>query len=883
MIGDFTLIMPSNVKFKNDNYVELYTRQVGLLITRSGSEVKLIESEMRLRSVFAAVSDPLFILDQKTGAILDVNNSACSLYGYSRDEMLQLKNTDMSAEPEKTRKALEESSTLVLVRYHKKKDGNVFPVEITTSLLELKDRKVSIASMRDITGRMKAEEALRESEENLQRAQRLAKIGSWKWTIATDIVQWSEELCVINGHDPKLPVPSFSEMSSFYTSEGWERLNEAVTKALNNGESYELDLDLIRTDGTIIKTIARAEVDYDTSGKIASLQGTVQDVTKHKLIEEALRASEEKFAKAFHSSPGAVTITSLDNGKLIEVNKSFTDILGYSHEEAIGHTTLELGIWINQKSRARFTGALEKDGFVHNKELELRNKDGGILTLIVSAELINLAGEAHMLASFYNITERKNAEEKLKNAQLLLKSGIESSKDMLILAIDKNYNYLFFNRAHKDSMLSAYGKEVETGMNILDCITSEVDKINIRINFDRALNGESHSTIQEYGDKKRSYYESFFNPIINENNEIIGITAFARDITERKNKENEILHLSYHDKLTEIYNRRFVEEEIKRLDTRRQLPLSIIMGDLNSLKLTNDTFGHTVGDTMLKETAGLLKKICRSDDILARWGGDEFVILLPKTSMADAEEIVARIKKECSKLIIQKIPIGLAMGIATKTEETWDIDKIIIEAEGNMYKNKLVEKESSASSIIFALEQALFEKSNETLEHAVRIKDNAIKLGKSVKLHSSQLDELTLLASLHDIGKVAIPETILLKKGKPTEEEWTVLKRHPEIGFNIAQSSSQIVHIAKFILACHENWDGSGYPKGLRGDKIPIVSRIIFICDAYDVMTSERSYKKAFSKEEAIKKLRRCAGTQFDPMLIEKFIKIISKSSDKTG
>ena len=162
------------------------------------------------------------------------------------------------------------------------------------------------------------------------------------------------------------------------------------------------------------------------------------------------------------------------------------------------------------------------------------------------------------------------------------------------------------------------------------------------------------------------------------------------------------------------------------------------------------------------------------------------------------------------------------------------------------------------------------------MEHVFRIKDFAIKLGESIKLHPNQLDELSLLASLHDIGKVAIPETILLKEDKLTKKEWEVIKRHPEIGFNIAQSSPQIAHIAKFILACHENWDGSGYPRGLAKEAIPILSRIMFICDAYDVMTSERIYKKTMSKKGAIKELKRCAGIQFDPALVKKFIEILS-------
>ena len=158
--------------------------------------------------------------------------------------------------------------------------------------------------------------------------------------------------------------------------------------------------------------------------------------------------------------------------------------------------------------------------------------------------------------------------------------------------------------------------------------------------------------------------------------------------------------------------------------------------------------------------------------------------------------------------------------------------------------------------------------------------DLSIKLGKSINLPSSQLDELSLLASLHDIGKVGIPETILLKEGGLTEKEWEVIKKHPEIGFNIAHSSPQISHIANAVLSCHENWDGSGYPTRLSGDSIPIISSIILIVDAYDVMTNKRPYKEAISKQDAIKELKRCAGSQFDPVLVDKFISIITEEKD---
>jgi diguanylate cyclase (GGDEF)-like protein/PAS domain S-box-containing protein len=487
----------------------------------------------------------------------------------------------------------------------------------------------------------------------------------------------------------------------------------------------------------------------------------------------------------------------------------------------------------------------------------------------------NSESQIEVIASSRNIAERKKSDEKAKDSMILLASCLENLKDIIMFAIDRDFNYLYCNRAHKKAMMAAYGTEVEIGMNIIECTKNTDDKINSKINYSHALNGEAISTIQEFGEKSRSYYETFYNPIFGENNEIIGAAVLARDITDRKNRESEILHISFHDKLTGLYNRRFLEEEIIRLDIKRQLPITIVMVDLNSLKVANDTFGHNTGDIIIREAAGLLKKICRSDDILARWGGDEFVILLPKTPIKDAEEIVTRIKKECSKFVVENIPIGFAIGIAAKTKENQDINRTINEAESNMYRNKLVEKASNSSSTILVLEQALREKSNETMEHTIRIRDYALQLGKAVKLPSNQMDEIYLLASLHDIGKVAIPEKILLKKGKLTEKEWAIVKRHPSIGFNIAQSSPQIIHIANLILACHENWDGTGYPQGLKGEEIPIVSRIMFICDSYDVMTSARKYKKPIARDDAIMELKKCSGKQFDPALVKKFIELV--------
>jgi len=192
-----------------------------------------------------------------------------------------------------------------------------------------------------------------------------------------------------------------------------------------------------------------------------------------------------------------------------------------------------------------------------------------------------------------------------------------------------------------------------------------------------------------------------------------------------------------------------------------------------------------------------------------------------------------------------------------------------------MHKNKLFESRDISSSIISSIESSLLERNYETKDHVKQLIDTTLKLGKTARLSKKELDELVLLTTLHDIGKIAISDDILIKKRKLTKKEWKIIKKHPEIGYNIAKLSNQLSPIAEAILSHHERWDGTGYPQGIKGNKIPKISRIVAIINAYDVMVNGRVYKKAINKEEAIEELKKYSGKQFDPKLIDKFIHIL--------
>ena len=365
------------------------------------------------------------------------------------------------------------------------------------------------------------------------------------------------------------------------------------------------------------------------------------------------------------------------------------------------------------------------------------------------------------------------------------------------------------------------------------------------------------------------------SPILDNFNRMVGKLVILANITSIKEKEKQLYYQSYHDKLTGIYNRLFFEEELNRFDTKRQFPVSIIIGDINGLKLINDAYGHNKGDEVLKKIAEIFKNNLRHEDILCRWGGDEFAVILPKTKKEDSIRIIDRIKESCIRNSVKSMPLNISMGFAAKNNSKKNIDEIVKEAEDIMNEHKLLENESARSSIILSLKNALEERYYETEEHAMRMANLSLLVGEKINLKYNELNELRLLAILHDIGKISISDSIILKPGKLTSEEWEAIKKHPEVGYRLANSSRDLELIARGILYHHERWDGKGYPEGLKGKKIPVISRIVAIADAFDAMTNDRPYRKAMSNYEAIEEIKRESGSQFDPSLARLFAEVL--------
>lgn len=345
------------------------------------------------------------------------------------------------------------------------------------------------------------------------------------------------------------------------------------------------------------------------------------------------------------------------------------------------------------------------------------------------------------------------------------------------------------------------------------------------------------------------------------------------DITEIRKNELQRIYLLQTDPVTNLKNRAFMENILNELDDDKNNNFSILMADVNGLKLINDTFGHNEGDRLLRSVGDVLRKCCSDEDVPVRWGGDEFLILIRK-DIDYANKLLQKIKSEC--LLIESFPIklNLAMGCAEKYMVNSASDDVIKVAEERMYQNKILESKKIRSSMISSLEQTLIKKQIEAQGHNERVKDICLKIGARLKLTQDELDELSLLSRLHDIGKIALPYSIINKRGKFTEVEMSIIKTHSEIGCRIARSISDLSSISDKILSHHERYDGKGYPRGLSKLNIPRASRILAIADDFDIMTYGTVNKKPVNIETALKQIKNNSGIKYDPEIVKVFLEI---------
>lgn len=497
-----------------------------------------------------------------------------------------------------------------------------------------------------------------------------------------------------------------------------------------------------------------------------------------------------------------------------------------------------------------------QEGALVPKELHSLCDSFNIMTGVIQ-EQMELLQEFHRLST--------EAEQLLQKYRLLS----EHATDIILFVRTSDQQIIEVNKAAE----VAYGK---TRQELLTSSLHDLYPARQEIlAWDKIRRNSTKPVVEEV--HRRSDDSLFFVEVSVQQlaGELQDLVVFiVRDVSERKEFEQKLRRASFHDQLTGLYNRFFFEFEMERLKKEGRGPLGILVCDVDGLKLVNDTLGHAAGDDLLRSVAWVLRRSLREQDLLFRIGGDEFVAFLPEmeeSGVSGVQQRIDHVVQEHNERTLA-LPLFISCGWSWRHESPLPLETMFREADDAMYSLKSRQRNQTRQGMLQMFEKTLRISEPIAAEHMEEVALKLQRLGAALGMEETEFERLRRLGRYHDLGKVAIPMEILNKRELLSPSEWKEIRKHAEIGGRIAQQMPDLMDLAEAIRHHHECWDGSGYPDGLAGADIPLLSRMIAIVDAFDAMQRPRSYREGKRKEEAIEELRSLAGTQFDPELVELFL-----------
>lgn len=672
------------------------------------------------------------------------------------------------------------------------------------------------------------------------------------------------------------------KLSEIFKGDLFQIVKQTMDQAISSTELVHFERDYELGDRKFtLQTELTSILSSEGIPFILSYSKDISEINKFKKENQQLN---NRLSAMFNQHAAIKIIFDVNTGKVLDINPSASAFYGYTEAEFLQLNIQDLNL--NPVDLQKDHQKKQEHGSILFSSLPHILKDGSVRLLDIYSSLIWDGTQQFSFSIAFDVTERETLRQMLVHEEELLRTTLQSIADG-VLTMDRKGRITSLNNAAQK--ITGWSSEEVQQQLFSDIFTMYDERIKekVKLPIDQVIHkGEkivSGNTAML--STKQNQWIPIANsiaPIKDQSQKIQGAVMVFRDTKKENEHLKQIEFLSYHDPLTKLYNRHYIEEHFTCFTQAENYPITVVMADVNGLKLTNDVFGHKAGDELLKATAKAIKSACQEHHIVSRWGGDEFVLILPKTSPGEAEEIVGKIRE--TKIVLSQnggLDASVSLGFATAHSEDKTIVRTLKEAEEHMYHQKLLDGQSYRNSIINTLLATLFENSTETEEHSQRLLHHCHGIGRKMGLSSREMDDLALLSLLHDIGKVGINPSILNKPGKLTEDEWKEMKTHPEIGYRIAQSTPELAPFAHLILSHHERWDGKGYPHGLQAVEIPLACRILAVADTFDAMTNDRVYRSASTQKEALAEIKRNAGTQFDPVVVEIFLSLFNENANQ--
>ncbi|MCD4655552.1 PAS domain S-box protein [bacterium] len=849
------------------------------------SEKKLHESETLYQNIFDTSLAGLWRTRISDGKFLKANLTTAHYLGFnSLEKLLSDGNASDFYQDKNDRKLYlkELRNNGVVKKYYlpfRLKDGRERDFLVSAKIFPEKGYIEGIVT--DITDQKQAEKAFAELEEDLSTT--LNSIGDA--VIATDrsgnvvrmnpaaetLTGWS--ICSAEDKHLSKVFPVINPISG-------DSLPDPVETILKTGKNIGLSGNtlLITKDGKRKWITSSGAPIRNSKGSVTGVVLVFRDITDEHEIRESLQSSQERFHSLAELLP--IGIFECDPDYTITfVNSAGLDMFGYNtNDYVIGLSGLKAFTKSSQVKVWKNAGRRLKGQNIRVVEYDCLRKNGkGFPVLFYVNPLFdNMKKHIGFRGAMIDISERKNAEEELRESEKFSTSLLKNAPHA-ITVVNSDYSLKYVNPAFEK--LTGYPADEALDLQPPYPWWPADRTSDINQSMQKLLNGETQNYEELFISKsgKEFWVEISSSRTLKDDGSPNYYICNWVETTKRKSMEEELRRMSLHDSLTGLYNRTYFEAEMQRLSNK---PVSIVVCDIDGLKLINETMGHHMGDELLKAAAEILRESFRKSDVIARIGGDEFAVFLPNTNTLVTQTCCKRVRKKIKKFnsLGNKFHLSISVGYAVREESYTDLKELYKIADHNMYREKLQQSHSSRCDIVQSLIKAIEARSRITNTHADRLQKLTARLGKKLGLSDVRLSDLKLLCRFHNLGTVGIPDDILFKTSSLTSEEFREIKGHCEIGYRIALSVSDLAPIADLILKHHEWWNGGGYPLGLKGEEIPVECRILAIIDAYETMLSERPYRNPMSQKNAVDELRKCAGEQFDPELVNYFLIILNTS-----
>ena len=706
---------------------------------------------------------------------------------------------------------------------------------------------------------------LKAAHDTLSQVIEATNVGTWVWDLRTGISEYNERWAEMIGYTRKdLGELPHDLWRTFIHPDDIEAVDQRVQATLSGAQQYyEAEFRMRHRNGNWVWIMDRGKVTLRSDeGRPLVMSGTHSDITIMKQSAEELEKSEQSYRRLVDQmNQGLVVFTTRDGAQdlIIEsCNRQFGSIVRRSVRTLGGSSirqVIPMGAdqWISRLNRVAASG---------NPQVFEITLDQYSKSLKLSAYVPE---EGKVAAIVEDISKEKRLQNQLRLEKVRLETTLLSVGDAVISTNVNGFVVLFNNAAER---LTGWLQEQAIGKHIDQVFSLVNEQIIVQATITKQTINASDTALLTTRQGHYIAVEATAAPIVGTLGSVDGVVVVFRDNSVKRQEQQHMETMMLRDPLTGLRNRRAFDAEIKRLDQKRYYPLILVVADVNNLKLTNDAFGHDAGDELLRQVAKVLVDSCRETDIIARIGGDEFILLLPNTDVPYADLIINRMNETLAQLSIHDMPITVSFGHALKESQDTPMLQLFQEAETGMYRKKIAERPHYRKAIVDRLLGVLYQQHPEEQIHGTQVAAYCRSLALRAGMTETEVENIAMAGTLHDIGKIALSHELLEAEGLTDEIEGITVMRHPEVSYNILSAAPQYASIGEIVLAHHERLDGSGYPSGSQADQIPMGSRILAVCDHYALLTLAPPAGLGLSTAEAISRITKEAGSRFDATVV---------------